>query len=46
MSDGITDMMNDNIFQVEQIIIDWLKSGNENTTYLAELINTYYEEKS
>ena len=26
------------INKIEQIIIDWLKSGNENTTYLAHLI--------
>jgi len=29
--------------EIENIIIDWLKSGNENTTYLAHLIDVFVQ---
>lgn len=32
--------------KIEKLILDWLKSGNENTTYIAELIKSSITETS
>ena len=33
------------INKVEKLILDWLKSGNENTTYIAHQISKLFNEK-
>lgn len=38
--------MRDLTKEIDKIIIEWLKSGNENTTYLAHLINEYVQKQS
>ena len=35
--------MKDELEKVEKIIVDWLKSGNENATFLSHLICIHFE---